>query len=260
MTSMNMIRSLFFLLLITLILPTVCVQSAAAVSLKIVLLDPFETKTLGTNEKLYINVSYVSDKPVRFLASALRNGEKREVGAILSTASLHASGESNALVWIAFANPTHIDEVKVTAYDDDWNGFMSASATTDMHWSGALVEAPRKPVDWVLGLQKKERLKRDYLFDPSPKQPEPVSDIILILALLSIPGYIMLQIRMLRRYKQRWRELATVPLITALPLVVYALWVGIGFNLRLWPPFLMYFFLFACGYLLMLWAIKKVRE
>ena len=257
---MNMIRTLCFIVVFCFVLPFIFVQSAAAVSFTITQLDPPEESILGSNEQLYINISYESDIPVRFLASALRNGEKLEVGAVMSTAGLHASGKSNALIWIAFTNPTHIDEVVVTAYDEGWNRFMSASADTNTRWSGLIVETPREPVEWVSKLQKKERLKLDYMFDPSPKQPEPASDIIFILALLSIPIYIVLQIRMLRRYRLRWRELATVPLITALPLFIYAFWVGIGFNLRLWPPIFMYFILSACLYLLTLWSIKKLKE
>ena len=260
MTLMKMLRSLFCLFFIGFASSLTFSQIAVAASFEIVLLDPPEEVTLGSNEQLYVNVHYVSDIPIRFLASALRSGKKREVGAVMSSAGLHASGKAAAMVWIAFANPTHIDEVVVTAYDENWNSLGSVSSTTDTRWSGAAVETPREPAQWVLELQKKERLKLDYLFDPSPKQPELASDTIFVLALLSVPIYIILQIRMLRRYHQRWRELATVPLITALPLLGYAFWVGIGFNLRLWPPFFMYFMLFASGYLLTLWAIKKIRE
>lgn len=253
-------RSFNAMFFVALMLSVFYISSASAASFELTGLDPSEDVTLGSNEKLYINVSYVSNDPLRFLASAMLNGEKREVGAIMSPAALHASGKSNALLWIAFANPTHIDEVVVTAYDEGWNSHMTASAVTNVRWNGALVELPREPAAWVLELQKKERLKRDYLFDPEPNQPEPASDIIFMLAILSIPIYVFLQVRMLRRYTQRWRELATVPLITALPLVAYALWVGIGFNLWLWPPFIMYFVLFANGYLLMLWGVKKLKE
>ncbi len=234
-------------------------MSAIAASFEIVKLDPPVEATLGSNEQLYINVDYVSDIPLRFLASALRNGNKREVGAVMSTAALHASGDSNALIWIAFTNPTHIDEVVVTAYDEEWNSVKASSITTNTRWNGMLVESPREPIEWVLKLQKKERLKSDYMFDPAPKQPALASDTIFVLAFLSIPLYIFLQIRMLRRYRLRWRELATVPLVTALPLLIYAFWVGIGFNLRLWPPIFMYFMLSACLYLLTLWIIKKIR-
>lgn len=257
---MNMFRLLLFLVFFYSISTLTFTQTVVAASFEVVRLDPAEEKTLGSNEQLYINVQYVSDIPIRFLASALRNGEKREVGAVMSSAALHASGKADAMAWIAFTNPTHIDEVVVTAYDENWDPLGSVSATVDTRWSGAVVETPRNPADWVLELQKKERLKLDYLFDPVPKQPELASDTIFVLALLSIPIYIILQIRMLRRYHQRWRELATVPLITALPLIGYAFWVGIGFNLRLWPPFFMYFMLFASGYLLTLWAVKKIRE
>lgn len=253
-------RLLQLLMLIVLLVMVGLSSPATAASFQLSALDPNVDTTLGSNEPLYIKLDYNSESPVRFLASAVRNGEKREVGAVFSSATLHAAGEGSALVWIAFVNPTHIDKVVVTAYDGAWQRIDSASGQTDVHWSGIPVETPRKPSAWVDELQKKERLKLDYMFDPAPKRPEPVSDIIFVLALLSIPTYIFLQVQMLRRYHKRWREMATVPLITALPMVVYALWVGIGFNVRLWPPFIMYFLLAACFYLLTLWSIKKIRS
>ena len=155
MILMKTVRSSLCLSLFGLLLSLFFVQTVAAVSFEIILLDPAEEATLGSNEQLYINVSYESDVPVRFLASALRNVEKREVGAIMSPAGLHASGKANALTWIAFANPTHIDEVVVTAYDEEWIRFTSASTVTDTRWSGELVETPREPAAWVQVLQKK---------------------------------------------------------------------------------------------------------
>ncbi len=252
-------RSLSILFLILLLAPLTSSPALAAVTFELFYSSPTEEVILGSNEPLYLGIRYDSDLPVRFLPSALRQKEKREVGARTSSADLHASGQLKALTWISFDNPTHIDEVVVTAYDEAWNEVAVASILIDSRWSETIIESPREPAEWVQALQKKERVKRDYLFDSAPKQPDPVSDIIFILSLLSIPAYIVMQIQMLRRYRLRWRELATVPLITALPLSVYAFWVDIGFNLRLWPPFFMYFSLFACGYLLTLWTIKKIR-
>lgn len=234
-------------------------SSVYAANFKLTLTDPNVKTLLGTNEPLYVKIVYESEAPIRFLPSALFKGAKREVGAFQSSAGLHASGKGEALTWIAFDNPTRIDEIVVTAFDGEWNRLESQSVVTDSHWSGRGVAAPRSPATWVTELQKKERLKLDYMFDPAPKHPAVASDTIFVLALLSIPTYLYLQVRMLRRYRQRWRELATVPLITALPMVVYAFSVGIGFNLRLWPAFFMYFMLSACCYLMMLLVIKKIR-
>jgi hypothetical protein len=256
---MNFIRSLTVLFLVVLISPLMLAQSAAAVTFEIFMPDPTEEVILGSNEHFYLGISYESDVPVRFLPSALRHGKKREVGARMSSAGLHASGKARALTWITFDNPTHIDEVVITAYDEAWNFLATESISVDSLWSDVIIKSSREPAEWVQKLQKKERVKSDYLFDASPKRPDIVSDTIFVLSLLSIPIYIFLQIQMLRRYRLRWRELATVPLITALPLTIYAFWVGIGFNLRLWPPFFMYFSLIACIYLLTLWTMKKIK-
>ncbi len=249
---------IFFLTLI--ITPLFLSQAVAAVKIEILQPNPTEELVLGNNEHFYLGIDYESDVPVRFLPTALRMGNKREVGARTSPGDLHASGKGKALTWIAFDNPTHIDEVVISAYDEAWAPLATKSITVDARWSDTVITSPREPEEWVKSLQKKERVKRDYLFDSEPKKPDVASDTLLILALLSIPLYIFLQIRMLIRYRLRWRELATVPLITALPVTMYAFGIGIGFNLRLWPPFIMYFSLFACSYLLMLWAIKKIKE
>jgi hypothetical protein len=257
---MTYFRSLLILLLTLFITPLFLSQAVAAVRIEIFQPNPTEERILDSNEHFYLGIEYESDVPIRFLPAALRLGKKREVGARTGRADLHASGKGKALTWIAFDNPTHIDEVVISAYDEEWTPLATESITVDARWSDTVVTSPREPEEWVKALQKNERVKRDYLFDSEPKKPEVASDALLILALLSIPLYIFLQIRMLRRYRLRWRELATVPLITALPLTMYAFGVGIGFNLRLWPPFIMYFSLFACGYLVMLWTIKKIKE
>lgn len=259
MVSMIFFRFLFILLFSLLVTPFNVSTSVAAVDFEIFIPDAPEELILGKNEHYYIGIIYESDVPVRFLPNALRLGIRREVGARVSSAGLHAYGKAKALTWISFDNPTHIDEVVVTAFDEAWTPLATKSISTDARWSDVLIQSPREPAEWVQALQKKERVKQDYQFDSSPEKPDVASDTLFILSILSIPIYIFLQIRMLIRYRLRWRELATVPLITAMPLTVYAFWVGIGFNLRLWPPFFMYFSLFACGYLLTLWTMKRIK-
>jgi hypothetical protein len=256
---MTFIRSLLILFLVVLIFPLYATPSFAAVSFEVFIPETTQEVILGNNERLYLGISYESDQPVRFQPSALHLGKKREVGARTGTARLHASGKAKALTWIAFDNPTHIDEVIVTVYDEAWQPLATESIMTETFWTEVIMTSAREQAGWVTALQKKERVKSDYLFDASPKRPDIVSDTFFVLSLFSIPIYIFLQIQMLRRYRLRWRELATVPLVTALPLTIYAFWVGIGFNLRLWPPFFMYFSLIACIYLLTLWAMKKIK-
>jgi hypothetical protein len=260
MVIMTFLRSIYLLLPVLLLCLFASSPAVAAVSFEIFTPDSSDEVVLANMEHFYLGINYKSDVPVRFRPEAYNNQSIRAVGAHTSTANLHAAGEDKALTWIAFDNPTHIDEVIITAYDEAWSPLATDSIKVNAKWNSVIIESPKEPVEWVQALQKKERVKRDYLFDSSPKPPDVASDTLFVLCLLSIPLYIFLQIRMLRRYRLRWRELATVPLITALPITVYALSVGIGFNLRLWPPFVMYFSLFACLYLLTLWVIKKIKS
>jgi len=255
-----MIKRLYLILFLLLVGAAPAAAEMPSQHFEITQVYPNAEVILALKEPIYLRISYDSSVPIRFQASARSEGDAREVGAVPGRAQLYPSGKGEALITISFDNPTHIDEVVVTAYDGAWERLGETRLSFDMHWSGVQTLSQQPPAPWIGLLEKKSRLRADYLFDPDPKPPTPVSDAIVLLALLSIPLYFFLQVRMLSRYRHRWREMATAPLITLLPMFIYAFWVGIGYDLRLWPPFLIYYVLFSTGYLVAIWVVKRIRS
>lgn len=73
----------------------------------------------------------------------------------------------------------------------------------------------------------------------------------------SIPGYIVLQIHMFRKYEDHWRKLALLPLWIMIPLFAYTLFALLAGS-NLWPLMMLFLAPLACVYLLAVLSIRKI--
>lgn len=252
------IRKTLPVILLTLIwalLPAV--QTFASVQLGVLARDPEATAVLGLDDRLALHIGYTSEQPLRLRVDTLYHDMPHEVGAVTSPATLQPSGEGESLVWIRYTNPTHIDTLRVTALDAQWQVLASVSVAVDVTWREGVAESPRTPAAWVTAMERSERREQDFTYDPLPKPTESLWDIFFLISVASLPVYLLLQVQMLRRYRKRWRELAIVPLVSLLPLIIFSL-IGFGMNLELWVSFLFRCVPFALAYLLVLWLIKRL--
>ncbi len=231
-------------------------QSAEGVLVTIGDLDPSASSTLGNEDSLYVRVVYESERPLRFQAIGMLAGLPQQVGAIRNPAALHAPGNGEALVWVSYTNPTHIDAVGVTVMDEKWTELYTLTQAVDVKWQGVSAEQPRTPADWVKALLRAEQRKIDYFYDPSPKKYGMLYDIVFILSMIAIPAYILLQLHMLWRYQYRWRELAMIPIFPYLILMFYML-VGLDIDESLKITFLFRYTPLAFLYLVALWLAKR---
>lgn len=259
---MNYLRKLFIIsILCSLCLPAFMVeaQSEVNVSARIAEFDPGAGVILANREKLYLQVFYESNIPLRFQATALRRGVKLEFGANRSSPTLHTAGKGQALVWVYFSNATSIDEVMVTILDTEWQELDQFGGAIDMTWQTAQAEQLREPAGWVKSLIRKERHKQEFVFDPAPQQKETVFDVFFLIAVLTIPIYLFLQIQFLRHFRGRWRELSAIPIISIIPMVVVSLF-GFEMEFRLWVVFVFRGMPLALIYLMILWVAKQISE
>jgi len=231
-------------------------QSAENILVEIDRLDPGVHSALGNDEMLYVLVRYESDIPLRFQALAMRDGTALEVGAVRNPAALHAPGSGEALAWVGYTNPTHVDTVRVTVFDEEWRERYQLIAKTNMTWQGVAVETPREPAKWVNSLIKSERRKIDFVYDASPQKYGVIYDVLFFLMLGAVPAYILLQLHMLWRYQYRWRELAIIPLFPYLILFFYYL-AGLNIETSLQVTFLFRYTSFALLYLVGIWIAKR---
>lgn len=246
-----------FLLLLVSSFPSVSFsQPEEKLLVDIVKLDPSGVSTLGNEELLYVLVSYESDIPLRFQALAMRGGAALEVGAIKNPAALHAPGQGEALAWIGYTNPTHIDSVRVTVLNEEWRELYQLTKETDVTWQGVTSANPRKPAEWVESLIRSEQRKMDFVYDASPQKNAFLKDVLFFLMLLAIPAYILLQAHMLWRYQYRWRELATIPLFPYMIMFFYYI-AGLNIDTALQVTFLFRYTSLAFLYLVALWLAKR---
>lgn len=223
---------------------------------EIVSLDPSAESTLGNDDALYVLIRYESAIPLRFQAIAMREGVPLEVGAIRNPAALHSQGSGEALAWVSYTNPTHIDAVRVTVLNEEWREVYHLSKEADVKWQGFAAPEPRKPAEWVNTLIKSERRKIDFVYDPSPQKHGTLYDILFFLTLASFPAYILLQLHMLWRYNYRWRELAVIPIFPYVILAFYYV-AGLDIDTSLQVTFLARYTPLALLYLVALWIAKR---
>jgi hypothetical protein len=82
--------------------------------------------------------------------------------------------------------------------------------------------------------------------------------IIGLLVLLALPGYFILQLRMVWRYRGGWLIAALVPLAALAPVIVYS-GVALSDGANLWPLLLILSAPFAFVYLLIVGTVRALR-
>lgn len=256
MTSLKNTLSVIALLLVCFFTSSAFSQSTDNLLVEITKLDPGVESTLGNDDRLYVLIHYESDIPLRFQALALHSGSALEVGAIRNPAALHAPGSGEALVWVGYTNPTHIDAVRVTVLNEEWREIYQLVENADVTWQGVAAATPREPAAWVNSLIKTERRKMDFVYDASPQKYGFFADILFFLMIAAIPAYLLLQLHMLWRYEYRWRELAMIPIFPYLILFFYY-FAGLNIETSLQVTFLFRYTSCAFLYLLALWTAKR---
>ena len=256
MTLLKPATLVFYLFLCCISLSPAFARSVDNMQVDIVAIDPDASATLGNDEKLYVKIAYDSDVPLRFQAVATRNGSPLEVGAIRNPAPLHAPGAGEALAWVMYLNPTHVDAVKVIVLDGQWRQLHQLSHEADVTWQDVAAVKPRPLAEWVPALIKAERRKTDFVYDPIPKKYEVLYDIFFFLNLASIPVYVLLQLHMLWRYRYRWRELAVIPIF---PYIIVGFYIVVGLDIEtsVLVTFLFRYTPCALLWLVLLWLAKR---
>lgn len=222
---------------------------------KVVEIDPMLDATIATSDRLYLRISYESPGPIRFLPEAYRQGEVQQ-GAFANSTPPYDRGQGEALAWVGFARPIRIDEIRITAYDMEWQPLATVSTRSVATWESQENGQPREPAEWVGPLLKHHRQIFDNAFDPQPEKPEPLFDIFFLFSFMALPLYLLMQAQMLIRYRGRWQWYASAPLLPMVPLGLYTA-LGLGLSTSLWIIFLFRYTTVALLYLLIVWAIRR---
>jgi hypothetical protein len=122
---------------------------AQAVNVEVVQVDSSPENMLYSGEPLYVRLKYKSNQPLRFQLVGYIGGANVDKPATLNPAPAYPAGEGEALTWIAYTDQVDIDELRVQAYDKDWNIVNDISAPMEIHWNGRPTRTWRQPAKWV---------------------------------------------------------------------------------------------------------------
>ncbi len=257
---MTLVRRINRLLLPPLMLVLLCAAPAGAdfnLHVRIVETDPQAGGALEIDQQLFFRLAYQSDIPLVFRFSAYSRGQKLEYGFYTGYPELQSAGEGEALGWIGFTNVTHIDEVRVAILNARREKIGEIVKPFPFSWKEpGSVAGQRKKPGWVARLQRHQDWLRDRLSDPFAQRERTLRDWLFYLNVVSVPLYLLLQAYALYRFRGRWRDLATIPLVSLAPLVFASL-VGFGMELRYWVVFIFRGTPFALLFMVVLWWFRR---
>ncbi|GAB6084635.1 hypothetical protein JCM30471_35490 [Desulfuromonas carbonis] len=223
--------------------------------------DPGEGGTLAVEQQLYMKVDYRSDIPLVFAYSAYSQGEKLEADFYSGYPQLQSAGEHEALGWIGFSSPTQIDELRVEILDANRQKIGEIAKPFTFFWKQTAAATGERPkAAWVSQLERYEERQRTLTVDPFEQRRRNLDGLLFGLDFVSIPLYLLLQGYTLWRFRGRWRDLAAIPLVSLVPLVLASL-VGFGMELRYWVVFIFRGTPFALAYLIAVWlGYRRMRK
>lgn len=221
-----------FSLLICLML--LAFDADAAPSVSIAGLSPLPGVQLPSDRALYLRLSYTSDQPIRVQVHGYRAGTEVETGARWNASPAYPAGSGEALVWISYTSATRIDELRVEVHDASWQPLLVLKVPSNAVWSGFAGSEPGRP-DWVARLSKEQQQRiSDSNREEAESSATGIAGLIGWFALLSVPGYFVLQAFALMRYSGGWWFAAVAPLLVMVPATVHAA-LALSMGSNIWP-------------------------
>lgn len=203
--------------------------SAWSVDVELVETSPKSAEQLNQGESLYVLIRYKSDQPLCFQAIGQYQNQQIKQNVKMNASLAYPAGEGNAIAWVAYYKSTKIDQLVVTVYNDNWQPIKNITLSRNVSWEKGSSIAPHQEASWVTKLNQ---------YQQSYGRDEPATsfswNIFLKLLFLMVPGYWVLQIQLLRTWKDQWRKRAAFPLIISVPLLLYTLF-ALFKGSNLWP-------------------------
>ncbi|HTR35699.1 MAG TPA: hypothetical protein VMH80_07360 [Bryobacteraceae bacterium] len=230
----------------------------ADVRLQVLATDPQPTAVLGRWEQFSLRIGYTSDRPIYIRAQPFFAG--KAIPARNSGSYLQPHGTGEALFWFDFTEAERVDTVLITAESKKGSTLARISIPVQLTWTGKANDTIRKRADWV------ERLETDQHERVQSQSYSPMNGVLGVLlagigfaAMMTVPGYFVLQGVLLVRYSGGWRKAAAAPLILIVPALIYTVFAFLkGSNL--FPIVLILASPFAFFYLLILLIVHRLSS
>jgi len=230
-------------------------EQPSAVEIRVTAVDPESPALLHSGNSLSVRVAYKSDQVLHIQAAGFRDG--RNIPGGMNGSPGYGPGEGEAIAWIFFNGAESIDEVRVVANDAHWRPLTKISVSVDARWRP---DAPQhERAGWARELNDAQQ--RAISADMQRTQNGPMGTIGMLLAqlmFLAVPGYIILQIVTLVRWRGGWRWAASGPLLLMIPVVLFCL-IALAKGSNLWPLTMIFLSPVGLIYLAILLAVRKIR-
>jgi hypothetical protein len=230
------------------------IVAAASPTVRIVDLDPAGSEMLRRGDALSVRLAYDSEIPLRFGVQGFARGE-RLANAQSNTVPVYPAGRGEAIVWLAFQESVYLDEIRVRMMDQAWQEQGVAAHPVSYFWDREPRSTPRRAAPWVAELNDAQSaMARAAAAAQAPEEGFDGWGLLILFMGWSVPGYIVLQVYALARWRAGWRTAALVPLLLMVPLVAYTLFALLAGS-NLWPLMLIFLtplafiYLFAVGLL-----------
>lgn len=240
------------LLMLLMIWPAPGFAQGGPVQFQIMQSDPGFASSLARGEGLFVRLTYRSNRPVRFRMQGYARGTEVKDGAMYNGAPPYPAGEGEALVWLAYRQPIHIDEIRVTALDVGWEPLTSSSVAVDLAWSPAA--GHRERAAWTARLSNEQQAAMRQQIE---QRDSSGGALLFFLLVGGVLGYFVLQPLTVLWLDGRWRLAAAAPLIATVPLMLHAAY-AFAAGANLWPLLLIFCLPVATLYLVGLAGIHSI--
>jgi hypothetical protein len=171
----------------------------------------------------------------------------------MNPAPPYPAGSGEAIAWVTYAEAAAIDELRIEVWDDRWKPLRTIRLPFRAQWHTAAT--PHARPAWVSRLNG---IQQQMTSAPAPNEGDfGVIGVVLPLAMLTIPGYFVLQIVMWVRWKGGWRTISMAPLLVTVPVTLHALF-ALAAGSNLWPLLMIFTLPFAFTYLAAVGMAKRV--
>lgn len=215
---------------------------------------------LAPGDSLYLKVEYQSSRPLRLQLNA-EGPDQVKAGAMMNASPAYPAGSGEAIVWIAFRQPYEPEQLILRVADERWRTLQEIPLNDNARWVAGQPSSGTR-AEWADTLgQQQQRLIRENIEQShaSNSGSDGLLSLLLFLMAWSIPGYLVLQVLVWRRWHDGWRKAGLLPLWVSIPVTGYSIF-ALLMGSNLWPLMMLFVLPVLFVYLLLLALLRRLRQ
>jgi hypothetical protein len=228
--------------------------AAGEVRIQVIETDPPTPSTLGHWEEFHLHIGYETDRAIRIYVDAFFGHQR--VPSINGGSPLYEPGNGETDVWVAYTEPARVDKIVVRA-EDKGTRVAQAELPVELTWTGIKQPNSRLPASWVERFRVENERRHKAEYTAYMNRPTSWWEHLVFLLPWAVPGYVIVQITLLRRYRDGWRLAAAVPVVPMVGVLIYTAY-ALFAGSNLFPLVLIFTSPFALLYLLGVVTVRRL--